>query len=974
MNLLGRKNLIAKISMLALAASMSFSTVALAQEAAAAPVASTDAKPATLTAWGHTSPDLVSDPSIRFGVLPNGMKYALQRNETPKGSASMRMHVNVGSIAETDDEQGLAHFLEHMAFNGSKNIPEGQMTKILERLGLAFGADTNASTGFDATIYKLDLPETDNETVDKSLFIMRETASELIIAPEAVERERGVVLSEKQTRNSAGLRRLENLIQFIAPETPFGKRLPIGTEAVLKTAPASRIVGFYRRYYRPENTTLVITGDFDTDAMEAKIKSTFGDWKGVGPAGKPMDRGKITPGLPTQFGSFSDPAASVEIEMAILRPYTAEVPSIAKGRKDLIEGIASGIMAKRFQKLALIENAQIRGGSVSMGSLFNAANQTTLSINAKEGDWQSALAVGEQELRRAVKFGFTQSELNEQIANIETSLKNGVEQANTRRSVLLAETIISSLDEKDIITTPQSKLANFTALKPQLTVDAVNASFRQAFSALPTGIHVTTKEPIAEPQQAIIAALVTSSQVAVTAPDVSATKAFAYDNFGKAGRIVSDTVIADMGIRTIRFANNVRLNIKRTDFEKGVVRYALRFGDGLLSVPKDKPSFQYFMNGMNGVAGLKAHSLNDLETIMAGKSVSIGGLSASIDSFGASGSTTPADAALQMKVLTAFLSAPGYRPEANTVWQNSVQSFAAQIDALPQTVAGLAVPRILASGDTRFGIGSKEELLSRNVEDMRAIVSGPAATGPIELAIVGDIDEKAAIDMVANSFGALPKRDLKGPDTTAARKVTFPADRTPITLYHKGKEDQGMVQAFWQSTDDKDQKADTIRDMTAEVFGLLLLDEVREKLGATYSPSTNSSTSSTYKDYGYFSASVIADPTKMDVVSGAIKTITRQLRDELVSDDVMLRARKPILEGLTKAERENGSWIGWASIAQSKPDRLDRKRKYRALLEGVTAADIQAAAKQYLSDSNMLEIRIVSDKKVSGTSKNADPK
>jgi zinc protease len=947
------------ISLAALALCLAVGAPAFAQTADPAKTEQT-APPATATttAWGHVVTDVAPDPSIRYGVLPNGMKYAIQKNATPKNSAALRMHVAVGSLGEAENERGLAHLLEHMSFNGSKNVPEGEMIKILQREGLAFGPDTNAYTSFEETVYQLDLPETDEKTVDTGLFLLRETASELTISQEAVDRERGVVLSEMQTRNTPQLRRFANMMKFALPDTPIGDRMPIGTAEVLKTAPASRIKSFYQRYYRPENTTLVAVGDFDVDAIEAKIKAKFADWKGVGPAGAPINRGKIDVTKPFAVGNFSDPATSTEIELAIIKPYVRRDDTLAVSDEALRKNLISGIMGQRFQKLAVAADAKIRGGSVSFYPVFNVAEQAGLSISAKEGQWADGIAVGEQELRRALQFGFTQSEVDEQIANMETYFRNSANQADTRRSMQMADAIIGTIWNKSHISAPAEQLAIFTKLKPGFTVEALNETLRKEFSAQPSGIHISNKESIPDIQNAAVAALMDSSKIAVTPPEQGTVKAFAYDSFGKAGKVVADKMIADLGIRTVRFANGVRLNIKKTDFEKGKIQYSLRFGGGNLDLPQGKGSFQIFMNNMNQTAGLKEHSFEELKRILAGKSV-VSGLTMGEDSFGTSGTTTAEDLALQMKVTAAYLSSPGYRSEADTVWQNTVQSFAAQLEAVPQAIAGTIVPRILASGDTRFGIGSAQELAARNVAEMRALVEKQAQNGPIEIAIVGDVDEQAAITAVANSFGALPKRAAKDPDYSRARMVAFPKDRTPVTLTHKGAGDQGMVQTFWPTADDSDQKSTVAREVAGEIFGLILLDEIREKLGATYSPSTYSEASSTFTGYGFVGVDAISEPAKMDVISQAIKEMAQQMRDVAPSDDLLLRARKPLAERFEKQQRENGGWMWLTSIAQSKPHRLDRRRNYKAILEAITPADVQAVAKQYLTDANKLEIRIV---------------
>jgi zinc protease len=504
MKLLGRRN--THISSFAMAISLLMASPAFAE----APLAKADttspapaAAQATATAWGHTSPDIKADESIRYGVLPNGMKYAIQHNETPKGSAAVRMHVNVGSIAEAENERGLAHFLEHMAFNGSKNVPEGEMVKILERQGLSFGADTNAYTSFDETVYKLDLPKTDDATVDTALTLMRETGSNLTIAPAAVDRERGVVLSEMQFRNSPQLRQIENILQFGLPDTPFGKRFPIGTAEVLKTAPAARIKDFYQRYYRPENTSLVVVGDFDIDAMEAKIKARFADWKGTGVAGVAMDRGKVNPARPLAVGTFNDPTIANAITLSITRPFVREDDSIAKSRVDMAKYIASAVMGKRFDKLAQAADAKLVGGSVSFEDQFNVTSITSLSVIPKEGDWKNGLMTGEQELRRALQFGFTQSEIDEQLANLDTYFSDAAKQAATRRSVNLADGILGSLGKKAIITTPKHDLEIYQTVRPDLTLAAINGAIRSAFGQVPNALHITTKAPITDPQTTV---------------------------------------------------------------------------------------------------------------------------------------------------------------------------------------------------------------------------------------------------------------------------------------------------------------------------------------------------------------------------------------------------------------------------------------------------------------------------------------
>ena len=353
-------------------------------------------------AWGFAASDIAVDPNIVFGVLPNGMKYALLKNSTPKDSVVLRMRFDVGSFAEADDQRGLAHFLEHMAFNGSTNVPEGEMIKLLERKGLAFGADTNASTGFDETVYKLDLPGASDDLIDTGLMLMRETASELTIDPAAVDRERGIILSERRARDTYQLRSLIDQLDFQMQGMTVADRIPVGTEEVIKTAPAARIRDLYDRYYRPERATLVMVGDFDPAAVEAKIKARFTDWKGRGPAGADPDIGDVDYDRAAAADDFVDPAIQDSVTIARFKPWVDQPDTQAKRARKLAEDVGEAIVSRRLAKIALNEDSPILTGYFSDASGWKTFDQVTVGAVAKEGAWKEALALVEQEQRRAI--------------------------------------------------------------------------------------------------------------------------------------------------------------------------------------------------------------------------------------------------------------------------------------------------------------------------------------------------------------------------------------------------------------------------------------------------------------------------------------------------------------------------------------------------------------------------------------------
>lgn len=935
----------------------------LSAKEAAKPAAAATINPQTpaAKAWNFAASDIPFDSNIIFGVLPNGMKYALLKNTTPKDSVVLRMRFDVGSFAEADDQRGLAHFLEHMAFNGSTHVPEGEMVKLLERKGLAFGADTNASTGFDQTVYQLDLPNASDDLVDTGLMLMRETASELTIDPGAVDRERGIILSERRARDTYQLRGLIDQLDFQMQGMKVASRIPIGTEEVIRTAPAARIRDLYDRYYRPERAALVMVGDFDPAAMEAKIKARFADWQGRGPAGATPDIGKPDYARAAASDDFVDPAIQDSVTITAFRPWVQEADTKAKRARKLAEDIGESIVGRRLAKIALEENSPILAGYFSDAEGWKVFDQVTIGAVAKEGAWKDALSLVEQEWRRAAEFGFTDAEVAEQVANRRTALKNAVAGVTTRRSDTMADVLVDAADGDFVVVRPETSQAMFEAVAPSLTADAITAAFRKRMEGFsPPLARVTSKKPLDGGTGAILAALKASEQVAVAAPAQTESAAFAYDDFGTPGTVVSDSRIDDLGIRRIRFANNVMLNIKKTDFQKERVYLSVRVDGGNLLATRDDPT-KVALAGSLTVGGLEAHSADELRTILAGKTVSPG-FGASTDAFGGSALTSPEDFALQAKLMAAFVTHPGYRADGLALIRRFLPQQYAANDATPAAVLGRDAAGILANNDPRAQTPPLEKLLALDWNQLKPAIADSLAHGAIEIGVVGDIDEQAAIDAIAATFGALPERRAAFDRRADARVRQYATDRSERTLIHKGPAEQAELRVYWPARDDSDLVEAMRLNLLARVMQLMLTEELREKLGESYSPGAAASLSDEYPGFGHLFAASNVDFKDLATTRAAIFAIAKELRDKPVDADLLDRARKPLLEAMTKARRENSYWLPYVSEATSQEARLDRSRKSIAIVEAATPADLETLAQRYLTDDKALVIKAISDK------------
>ncbi|WP_165853468.1 M16 family metallopeptidase [Aurantiacibacter aquimixticola] len=939
----------------ALSASISTATLALTLGLAAPAMA----QQGPVEGWGVEASDIVPDPAVTYGTLENGMKYAIMQNDTPDGAASFRMHVDFGSTAEAENEQGLAHFIEHMAFNGSTNVPEGEMIPLLERLGLSFGADTNAYTSFDETVYMLEAPNVDDETVDTSLFLMREAASELTFDPEAVDREREILVSERRVRDTAGLRNFRDLFDFRVPGTRYVSRFPIGLDSVLREAPAERLRDLYYRFYRPENVTFIAVGDFDVAEMEAKIRDRFADWQPRGDAGTQPSLGTANFDRETEFDTFVDPTIGEGAAIYQLRPYTDPVDSVAERMSGQLENLATIIFDRRMTRIANAEDSPILGGGFGIGTDDDVAEYSAISVSTRDGAWDQGLAIAEQELRRALQYGFTQNELNYALTQVDSALRRSAEQAGARTNSQLAMALVNVATENDFVTDPQWRYDLFQAMRPQLTLENVNAAFRDAWDEGQPLVRVTAKE-LEGGDEAVAAVYNESAALAVAEPEDTAAVAFAYDDWGMPGSVIADTMIDDLGIRTVTFANNVRLNIKQTDFEPGRVRFSVNMDGGSFALDDmNAAAAGIYLQLASEVGGLGQHSSDELTEILAGKQVSRG-IGSGTDTFSVGGTTTADDIDTQMKVAAAYLTDIGLRPEADARFGAFIDTIWGQILSQPSQVFGLRSSEQIAEGPY-FAFPSREQLDSVDREALKAAVLEAATDGAIEIGIVGDIDPDAAIAAVAQSFGALPERQAEFTDYEEKREVTFvDLSGDEVNEYtHTGQADQALIGSIWRTTDDGDFREDVGLTLLSGLMRLKAIETLREELAATYSPLVSNSTSSDFEDLGTLSLAAVIDPAQADDVRGIITRLAAELRDEAVSDDMLLRARQPILENIRQSRENNGFWLGVVNDAQSEADRLDRVREIEAVMNSFTPAQLQQMAQTYLVPERRADTRIL---------------
>ncbi len=918
--------------------------------------------------WPHDRSDLTPDSKTIFGRLPNGLRYAILPHTEPPQKVSARLYIDAGSLMEQDDQQGLAHFLEHMAFNGTTHFPAQEMVEFFQRLGMAFGADTNAHTSFKETVYKLELPEATEPLLTKGLLFFADVAQNMLLADQELEKERGVIASEKLARDDVDYRMMIEGFKFSLPDSLIPRRLPIGQDEVIKTAPRARFTDFYKKWYIPERMAIVIAGDIDPALAVKLLTAQFSGLKSPAKPAADPDLGPVTPpqGLEARLLTEKE-AGAVTINIESSKPSRRRPDNALTRRQDLVRSLADAIVNRRLEILAKKADSPFLAAEVTADDWMRYLESATLQMTSKPETWDKALAVGEQEIRRAVQHGFTAAELSEAKANTLTAYDNAAKGAATRKSRELADLLVKRIAENQVFTSPADDLARVSADVPNITAEECHEAFKRDWATENLRLFVCGNLSPDKGSDAILTAFRASAAQPVSAPVQQADNAFAYSDFGEPGKIASQKIIEDLKITQVTFANGVRLNIKPTDFKKDVIQINAQLGSGRLTLPKDKPGLDLFTSAVFDLGGLEKHSVDDLQRLLAGKTVGTQ-FAVGEENFTIAGRTNRKDLLLQCQLMAAQLSVPGWREDGVSQFRSSLPAMYQQLGHTAEGVLQAQVNAFTHGGDYRFVIPPMEVLEKRTLDEVKAWLSPVLTSGYLEIGVVGDLDPAEVITAMAATVGALPARNATKPDLAEARKMTFPTGTKDKAFPFTSKIPKSIVAVYWPTTD----RITNIRQsrhvsLLSEILDDRVRLKIREELGESYSPQVASMMSDTFPGYGQTFAMMITEPKHADKLGPIVRDLADKLSKDGATADELDRARKPLLTALEEQRRNNAYWLTTVvAPSQSQPQRLDWSRSMVEDFTSATLADLNALAKQYLKADRATITRVTAEDEKAG--------
>jgi zinc protease len=849
------------------------------------------------------------DPAVRTGTLPNGLTFYIRHNERPAQRVALRLAVKAGSLDEADDQQGLAHFLEHMAFNGSAHFAPGELISYFESVGARLGPHVNASTGFEQTIYMLDLPTDKPEIVQKGLMALADFAGGLTLDPAQVDKERGVVIEEWRGGLGADTRIRDLQIPVLYYHSHYAERIPIGKPEVIRTAPPARLKAFYDEYYRPDRIAVVAVGDIDPARMQEAIESSFGPL--TARAAEPPPRNDAVPFHDqTLLSVATDPEVQRSSVSVIRKRARSDQLHVSGYRRGLVERLIEHMLDERFEELARRPDAPFLGASAGGGRMSPTVESFGLGAGTTDGHLTEGLTSLVVEANRARQHGFGAAEIDRAKRWMAAFYERAYAERDKTESGSFAREYVSYFLDGEpspgIEYERRLALQLLTGITPAdisaLTAELLDDGSRVALAVSPR------KQGIAIPTQDVLRRTIEAAERVAVTPwaDTTATRNI-MEQRPEPARVVSRRELPEVGVTVVRFANGLEAWLKPTDFKNDEVLFTLTApGGSSLAAPADylDAALSASYVGLSGAGGLKAL---DIERILAGKLVSAAPFM-SLSTNGIAGSSTPADLETGLQLAHQELVAPGDDPNAFALLTRQLQAAVANRTHDPQRMFQEKVAQVTTSNHYTSQPLTAERIATLDRATMSEFYRQRFSNAAdFTLFMVGAFSVDEAVPLLARYMGTLPSTQATSTYRDVA--IAFPSavQREAVTA---GSEPRGQAVIAFSADPPSEPTQQEAVSAAATVLEIALRDMLREELGQTYGVSVQAVQRLPQRGGGFVQIQFGADPANLQSMIDRVIGEVRRLRQEGPSDDITSRAKASARRSNETALRQNRYWLG----------------------------------------------------------------
>ncbi len=892
-----------------------------------------------------------ADPNVTIGKLDNGMTYYIRRNTYPKDRVEFRIAVNAGSNQENDNQQGLAHFTEHMAFNGIEGFPSNSVVDHLRSKGVVFGADLNAYTSFDETVYMIPMPLDDPGNIDLGLKILRGWAAGLLFDHKEIDEERGVIIEEYRLGLGADDRMRKEYWPVLMKDSRYADRMPIGKLDILQTFDYQVIKDFYHDWYRPDLQAVIVVGDIDVKEVETKIKTMFGNI----PA-KQNPRKKEIYGI----GSNEDPLVAVctdkeatgnEVMLIRKHPHFA-MKTIGDFRKQLCIDLYNTMYDARFAEMTQDPKCPFLYASAGYGNFIGNTDMYGSSASAKENRIPDALRVLMQEDYRVLKYGFLQTELDRAKEDLLERYDKAAKEADKTESARFASQYINNFLREDPI--PGAKRENNYAKKliEGITLDEINALAKNWVTPENTVAIVTApdKEGVSVPTKEEILGIMNDKSLGIVQPYVDTYKdqeILEKENL-KAGKITSVEKIDAVGAEKWTLSNGITVYLKKTDYKNDEILFSASSKGGKTLYPvKDLASADFASEIIDrgGIAGL---DYNSLMKKMKGKNV---GVSPNIDllSEGFSGSSSPKDLEFFFQYLNAFFTNPRIDPNAYDLVMQETKEQIKMLTTQPMyKYLGQLIDAAMSHDPYRKTALTMDDDYLNQVNFDRAVqIYKERFANPADFTFffVGNYDEKEMKEYVELYLGSM-KTDSKKENYNLSVLKPLPEKATTQTIY-AGSEQQGYMGMYISNPIEWNYKNSIIADMIGEALDIQFVRIVREKMGDVYSPMVQMGASKLPNPELTLLILLGCDPVKTDKLADASLKILNDFKKKGPDNKSLELVKKQMTSTRDKNIQTNRFWLSYISNKVVQDEPLTNPNEYNAMVNSITKKDMIEFMKKY---------------------------
>jgi len=933
-------------------ASMAVAFVAVAVPAASAQTARPD------TALPDLNASIPIDPDVIIGTLPNGVRYYIRENHRPAQRAELRLVVNAGSVLEDSTQLGLAHLVEHMAFSGTSRFPKHELTDYLESTGMRFGADLNASTSFDETIYQITVPTDSVHLFETSLDILAEWAHNVSFDPAEIDRERKVVIEEWRLGRGAASRIRDRQFPVLYNDSRYAVRLPIGTLASLQQASRDEVVRFYRDWYRPDLLGVIAVGDFDKARVERMIRERFAT---IPPAAHPRPR--LTYQVPDHDRPaavvVADPeATSSRVSVSWLKPVRAEV-TVADYRERLAEILVDGMFDARLREIVQRPDAPFLGARASGGRAVRSKDIYSLSAVVKDGGIERGLEAVLTESERVTQHGFTPTELDRE----KKDLLRGMEQAYAERSKTesgeFVDAYVDAYLEGDPIPSIAQDYQLTKALLPSITLDEVNrlARDRTGASAPVVLASAPAKAGIDLPEEKTLLGIVSASATqTVAAYTDSAADADLVPHRPTPGRIASSRFLPRVGVIEWRLSNGARVLLKPTDFKDDEL-LVRAYSAGGTSVAPDtlfvSASRAAQAVTVGGVGNLSARAL---EKALAGRSVGAAPFVGMYEE-GLSGQASPADEETLFQLIYLYFTSPRADSAAFEAYRARVSAGVANRAANPNAAFADTLQVTLAQHHPRMRPPTPGVIDSVRLDQALSFYRQRFANaGDFTFIFVGNIDTAVVRPLVEQYLASLPSNGAR----EQARDVGI---RYPVGVIQKevrrGLEPKSATEVVFTGPFNYTRENVHLLTSLTDVLEIALRERLREALGGTYGVNVTAAPRRFPRPTYELRIEFGSAPERAAELGRAVFSEIDSLRRRGARPSDLEKVRETQLRERETSLRRNDVWLsllysydanGWDPTLI-----LDYPNQVRQL----TPLAIRDAARLYLDDKRYVEVTLV---------------